>query len=136
AGGLEAFTDLVRGIPVGSGMAFVLIQHLDPSHPSYLREALSRVTALPVMEIQDGMAVEPDHIYVIPPDADVGILKGVLVLLARNAEPGVPHLPIDFFFKALASDRGGSAVGVVLSGTGSDGTEGLREIKAAGGLTF
>ena len=136
AGGLEAFIDLVRGIPVDSGMAFVLIQHLDPNHPSYLREALSRATTLPVSEIRGGMKVEPNQVYVIPPDADVGILNGVLVLLARTTDARVPHLPIDFFFKALASDRGSNAGGVVLSGTGSDGTEGLREIKAAGGLTF
>ncbi|MBS2028570.1 MAG: PAS domain-containing protein [Deltaproteobacteria bacterium] len=136
AGGLEAFIDLVRGIPVDSGMAFVLIQHLDPNHPSYLTEALSRSTTLPVSEVRDGMEVEPNHVYVIPPDADVGILKGVLVLLARTTDPHQLHLPIDFFFKALASDRGSHAIGVVLSGTGSDGTEGLREIKAAGGLTF
>jgi two-component system CheB/CheR fusion protein len=136
AGGMEAFSELLRNVPAGAGVAFVLIQHLDPTHPSYLREALTRVTTLPVIEIGDGMPVEPDHVYVIPSDADAGILKGRLVLFPRLADERKPHLPIDFFFKALAADLGNQAIGVVLSGTGSDGAEGVRAIKAEDGITF
>src|SRR4051794_25486142 len=80
AGGLESFIELLRNVPHGSGMAFVLIQHLDPTHPSYLSDALSRSTGLPVHEIVDGMSVEADHVYVIPSNADVGILHGALTL--------------------------------------------------------
>ncbi|HEX7843221.1 MAG TPA: chemotaxis protein CheB [Kofleriaceae bacterium] len=136
AGGMEAFVELLRHISHGSGMAFVLIQHLDPTHPSHLCEALARSTGFPVHEIQDGMHVEPDHVYVIPPNADVGILQGALTLVPRPTKAHRPHLPIDFFFSALAADREHRAIGVVLSGTGSDGTEGLRAIKAEGGVTF
>ena len=136
AGGVEAFNELLRHIPEGAGLAFVLIQHLDPTHPSYLSEALARSTSLPVHEIQDGMHVEPDHVYVIPSNADVGILKGTLALVPRPGEERKPHLPIDFFLKALAADLGNRAIGVVLSGTGSDGAEGLRAIKAEDGVTF
>src|SRR5690606_32907561 len=118
------------------GMGFVLIQHLDPAHPSYLRDALARTTSMPVDEVRDGMRVEPDHVYVIPSNADVGILKGALTLLPRPTEGRRPHLPIDFFLGALAADRANQAIGVVLSGTGSDGAEGLRAIKSAGGITF
>ena len=136
AGGMEAFSELLRHLPMGSGLAFVLIQHLDPTHPSYLSEALARSTSLPVLEIKDGMRVEPDHVYVIPSTADVGILKGALSLLPRPSDERKPHLPIDFFFKALAADLGNRAIGVVLSGTGSDGSQGLRAIKAEDGITF
>ncbi|HEX7941698.1 MAG TPA: chemotaxis protein CheB, partial [Gemmatimonadaceae bacterium] len=136
AGGMEAFVELLRHIRHDSGMAFVLIQHLDPTHPSYLRDMLARSTNLPVHEIQDGVRVEPDHVYVIPPNADVGILQGTLTLVPRSTDPHRPHLPIDFFFTALAADQSNPPIGVVLSGTGSDGAEGLRAIKAEGGITF
>ncbi|HEX2689969.1 MAG TPA: chemotaxis protein CheB [Kofleriaceae bacterium] len=136
AGGLEAFVELFRHISHDSGMAFVLIQHLDPTHPSYLCDALARSTGFPVHEIQDGMRVEPDHVYVIPPNADVGILQGALTLVPRPTEARRPHLPVDFFFSALAADREHRAIGVILSGTGSDGTEGLRAIKVEGGVTL
>jgi two-component system CheB/CheR fusion protein len=136
AGGMEAFSELLRLIPPDAGVAFVLIQHLDPTHPSYLSEALARSTSFPVHEIRDGMRVEPNHVYVIPSGSDVGILHGTLALLPRPVRERKPHLPIDFFFAALAADRGNQAIGVVLSGTGSDGTEGLRAIKAAEGVTF
>lgn len=136
AGGMEAFIELFREMPPDAGMAFVLIQHLDPKHPSYLAEALSRSVSLSVHEVEDGMTVEPNHVYVIPSDADVGILRGALTLLPRPTKERVPHLPINFFFRALAADRGRQAIGVVLSGTGSDGAEGLRAIKQAEGITF
>jgi two-component system CheB/CheR fusion protein len=133
---MEAFIELLRHVSHDSGMAFVLIQHLDPTHPSYLCDALARSTGFPVHEIQDGMHVEPDHVYVIPPNADVGILQGALTLVPRPSEARRPHLPVDFFFSALSADRAHRAIGVVLSGTGADGTEGLRAIKAEGGVTF
>ncbi|MCW5802862.1 MAG: PAS domain-containing protein [Deltaproteobacteria bacterium] len=137
AGGMEAFTELLRNVPTGTGMAFVLIQHLDPTHPSYLREALARTTGFAISEVEDGMRIEPDHVYVIPSHADVGITDGMLSLVPRHpAEARQPHLPIDFFFQHLAAAREYQAIGVVLSGTGSDGTEGLRAIKAEGGVTF
>lgn len=136
AGGMEAFTELLQQLPPDSGMAFVLIQHLDPKHPSYLSEVLARSTQLPVAEIQDGMVVQPNHVYVSPANADVGLLNGALVLLPRSDEGRRPHLSIDFFFRALAADQGSQALAVVLSGTASDGSEGLRAIKAEGGVTF
>jgi len=136
AGGLEAFVELLQQLPPDTGMAFVLIQHLDPSHASYLGEALARSTRLPVHEAEDGMPIQPDHVYVIPSNADVGLLNGALALFPRPTEGRKRHLPIDFFFEALAADRRNQAIGVVLSGTGSDGSEGLRAIKAADGVTF
>lgn len=136
AGGLEAFVELLRQFPADTPMAFVLIQHLDPSHPSSLREALARTTRLPVEEVQDGLRAEPGHVYVTPSHADVGMAQGIFSLRLRSAETRRPHLPVDTFFEALAADRGPKAVGVVLSGTGADGVEGLRAIKAEGGLTL
>lgn len=136
AGGLAAFSELLRNLTSDPGMALVLIQHLDPTHPSHLCDALARETSMPVHEIRDGMPIEVNHVYVIPSNADVGMLKGTLTLLPRPTEAGRPHLPIDFFFAALAADRATLAIGVVLSGTGSDGTEGLAAIKVEGGVTF
>ncbi|MDB6134821.1 MAG: two-component hybrid sensor and regulator [Verrucomicrobiales bacterium] len=117
-------------------MAFVLVQHLDPSHESSLTELLSRTTAMGVYEATHGMAVAPEHVYVIPPNKKMGIGNGRLRLFPRDIAGGDDHAPVDYFFRALASDLGAQAVGVVLSGTGSDGTQGLEEIKAAGGITF
>jgi two-component system CheB/CheR fusion protein len=138
AGGLEAFTQLLGALPPDTGMALVLIQHLDPAHRSFLREALARATQMPVVAIQDGMEVAPNHVYVIPPNVDVGILHGTLAVLAQHRERDSrkPHMPIDFFFRALAADRGCQAIALVLSGTATDGTEGLRAIKAEDGVTF
>jgi two-component system, chemotaxis family, CheB/CheR fusion protein len=135
AGGLEAFSDLLHQLPEKTGMAFVLVQHLDPKHSSELRDILSRTTKIPVTEVSDGTAVKPDHIYVIPPDTSMTIKDGVLRLAARALTHG-QHLPIDHFLTSLAEDRGNRAIGVILSGTASDGTEGTRAIKAAGGITF
>ncbi len=136
AGGMEAFIELLQQIPRDSGTAFVLIQHLNPAHTSYLSEAIARSTNFPVHEIQDGMRVEPDHVYVIPPTADVGILDGALTLVPRLVGERKPHLPIDFFFQTLAEECGSRAIGVLLSGTGADGSGGLRAIKAREGITF
>jgi two-component system CheB/CheR fusion protein len=135
AGGLEAFTKLLKHLPVDTGMAFVLVQHLDPTHVSALTEILSRATAMPVTEVRDGMRVEPNHVYVIPPNTNMAILHHRLSLMPRTEKLGL-HLPIDYFFRSLAEDRRGKAVGVILSGTASDGTLGLKAIKAEGGLTF
>lgn len=134
AGGLEAFTQLLGHLPRKSGMAFVLVQHLAPRHESALTELLSRATQIPVTEVKDGMAVEPDRVYVIPPNVNMGILNGHLHLMART--PSQHHLPIDFFLRSLAEERGNKAIGVILSGTASDGTMGMKAIKAEGGITF
>lgn len=136
AGGVEAFVQLLRALPSRTGMAFVLIQHLDPTHPSALTEVLGRATELPIAEIEDGMRVEPDHVYVIPPNVEVRIAESTLALSPRSVVPREPHLPIDAFFRTLAVDQGHDAIGVVLSGTGCDGSEGVRAIKAADGVTF
>ena len=115
-------------------MAFVLIQHLDPKHESQLPEVLSRTTAMPVLAVTDRLRVEPDHVYVIPPNADMTIGGGVLTLTPRARVDA--YRPIDHFFRSLARERGGRVIGVVLSGTGSDGTLGLRAIKAEDGIAF
>lgn len=135
AGGLEAFSELLRQLPEKTGMAFVLIQHLDPTHGSVLPEILARTTRIPVREVTDGTSVLPDHIYVIPANTDMVIEGGVLRLRARMLVRG-QHMPIDLFFHSLADERGGRAIGVILSGTASDGTAGCTAIKAAGGITF
>ena len=135
AGGLEAFVQLLRNLPADTGMAFILVQHLDPKHESVLTELLSRRTNIPVNEVKDGMAVEPDHVYVMPPNTDMTILDGVLGLKPRTEVRG-HHMPVDHFFHSLAEDQKENAIGVILSGTASDGALGLRAIKAEGGITF
>lgn len=134
AGGLEACTRLLRAMPPDTGMAFVLVQHLAPDRESALAEILNRATPMPVAEATDQQTLEPNHVYVIPPDRNLVIAQGRLRLLLREAER-VPH-PIDFFFRSLAASLHHRAVGVVLSGTATDGTIGLEEIKAEGGFTF
>jgi two-component system, chemotaxis family, CheB/CheR fusion protein len=135
AGGLDAFRRLLHHLPTRTGMAFVLIQHLDPAHPSMLADLLVGSTRMPVREAADGEPVEPDHVYVIPPNCSLGMHHRRLLVLARQEERGL-HLPVDSFLQTLADDLGPKAIGVVLSGTGSDGTHGLKAIKAAGGMTF
>jgi two-component system CheB/CheR fusion protein len=134
AGGLEAITELLTHLPSNSGMAFVIIQHLDPSHESLTSEILSRVTQMTVHEVQDGDRVEPNHVYVIPPNYSMAITHGVLNLLPRTETRG-QHMVIDFFFQSLAQEENRKAIGVVLSGTASDGTQGLVAIKSEGGFT-
>ena len=134
AGGLEAFTELLSHLPDNTGMAFVLIQHLDPSHESHLTDLLSKASKMPVSEVKGETRTEPNHVYVIPPRCNLGILDGVLETPPRPATGR--NLPIDSFLRALAADRGSRAAGIVLSGTASDGTLGLQAIKAAGGITF
>jgi two-component system CheB/CheR fusion protein len=135
AGGLAAFTELLSAIPADSGMAFVVVQHLDPIHTSLLSEALGRVTPMRVATAENGTMVEPNHVYAIPPNSEIA-LEGRLLRLEPRDQSRKPHLAIDFFFRSLAAQRGAQAIGVVLSGSGADGTEGLRAIKAEGGITF
>src|SRR5713226_3410507 len=135
AGGLEAFTQLLKHLPDDTGMAFVLVQHLDPRHESQLVDILSRATRMLVSEAAEGMAVCPDHVYIIPRNTSMALVQGLLTLTPREETPS-PHLPIDTFFRSLARDQQASAIGVILSGTGSDGALGMAEIKAAGGITF
>ncbi|HUE69172.1 MAG TPA: chemotaxis protein CheB, partial [Candidatus Acidoferrum sp.] len=136
AGGLDAFTQLLKHLPADSGMAFVLIQHLDPTHASFLRDALAKATTMTVSQAEDGTAVQPNHVYVIPPDADISIRGGMLTLASRALDARRSHLSVDGFLRSLAADRGSHAIGVVLSGNASDGTEGLRAIKAENGITL
>lgn len=137
AGGLAAFESFFSGLPDDPrpGMAFVLVQHLSPEHPSILPEIVRRFTRLPVVEAADGMAVAVDTVYVIPPRWDLEIHEGTLRLLEPVAPRG-HRLPIDGFFRSLALDREESAIGIVLSGTGSDGAHGALAIKAAGGMVL
>ena len=133
AGGLAALEQFFKNLPAASGMAFVVIQHLDPNHKGMLPELLQRSTTLPVKLAEHRLAVQPDHVYVIPSNRDIGIRYGRL-LLAQPAKTRGLHLPIDSFFSALATNSGQLAIGVILSGMGSDGTRGSREIKSRGGL--
>ena len=135
AGGLAAFTAFLKALPTDCGLAYVFIQHLIPNRESALTLLLSRATAMLVTEAEDNELVQPDHVYVIPPNRNITIHKGRLILTKRTGSPGLQR-PIDNFAIALAADAGSSAIGVILSGTGSDGTDGLRAIKAAGGVTF
>jgi two-component system CheB/CheR fusion protein len=135
AGGLEALTQLLRALPNDAGMAFVVVQHLDPTHETVLTDLLSRATSMPTGQVEDGTPVQPDRVYVIPPNRSLTISGGVLRLGSRATTHG-RHLPIDTFLASLADDQGARAIGVILSGTGSDGTLGLRAIKSAGGVTF
>jgi two-component system, chemotaxis family, CheB/CheR fusion protein len=135
AGGLEAFTQLLGELPPDTGMAFVLVQHLDPRHASMLSGLLAKKTEMPVAEVTDGMPVEPNRIYVIPPNTNMAILNGTLQLMPRTETRG-RHMSVDYFFRSLAEDQGSRAVGVVLSGADSDGALGLQAIKAEGGITF
>jgi two-component system, chemotaxis family, CheB/CheR fusion protein len=134
AGGLEAFSQLLRALPNNTGMAFVFIQHLDPKHHSVLSELLAKTATMALLEVANGTTVKPNHVYVIPPNVNMGIREHRLQLTPRAAAPGL-HTPIDFFMRS-AEDRDHRSIGVVLSGTASDGTRGLAAIKAAGGITF
>ncbi len=137
AGGLKAFEEFFSAMPaaVGSGMAFVLVQHLDPNHASILPEILQRFTKLEVHEVRSGVTVRPGHVYIIPPNRDMAMINGVLQLLEPTMERG-HRMPIDYFFRSLAQDAQGRAACIVLSGTGSDGMLGLREVKAGGGIAI
>src|SRR3989339_337151 len=135
AGGLEALELFLGNVPVKSGMAFVVVQHLDPTRKGIMVELLQRATSMPVVQIKDRMKVEPERVYVIPPNRDLSLLHGVLHLLEPTAPRGL-RLPIDFFFRSLADDLQDKSIGVILSGMGSDGTLGLRAMKEKAGVVF
>lgn len=134
AGGLDPIVAFLTHVPPDSGIAYVVVQHLDPTHKTLLPELLQRVTSLPVAEIRHAAPIVPDQVYVIPPNVELGVRNGVLLLSEPSRQRG-QRLPIDDFFSALAAERGELAVGVVLSGMGSDGTRGLQAIKLHHGLT-
>jgi two-component system CheB/CheR fusion protein len=135
AGGLEALTLFFEHVPVDSGMAFVIIQHLDPTQKGMMPELLQRATVLKVIQVTDRIQVRPDRVYVIPPNSDMSLLHGTLHLLPPTAPRGL-RLPIDFFFRSLAEDQRERSAGILLSGMGSDGTLGLKAIKERAGVTL
>ena len=137
AGGLAAFEAFFSGMPAETdpGMAFVLVQHLAPDHKSILSDLVKRYTRMQVFEVEDGMAVRPNCAYIIPPNRDMAFLDGTLQLL-EPAAPRGHRLPIDFFFRSLAQDQHERAICIVLSGTGSDGTQGVRAVKGEGGMVM
>jgi two-component system, chemotaxis family, CheB/CheR fusion protein len=135
AGGLEALEQFLRRVPSDSGMAFVIVQHLDPTRQGIMPELLQRATELNVTQVKDCTTVQPNCVYVIPPNKDMSIARGVLYLLEPAAPRGL-RLPIDFFLRSLAQDQQEGSIGVILSGMGSDGTMGLRAIKEKAGLVL
>lgn len=135
AGGLEAFIQLLSHLPIDTGMAFVLIEHLLPDRESLLAEIFTRCTKMLVSQVQNGMLVEPNRVYIIPPNTQMRLSKGVFELSPRNKVIG-KYMPGDAFLTSLAADCGNRAIAVVLSGSNSDGTLGLTAIKAVGGFTF
>ncbi|OGD13617.1 chemotaxis protein CheR [Candidatus Atribacteria bacterium RBG_19FT_COMBO_35_14] len=137
AGGLAAFEAFFSGMPTDSdpGMAFVLVQHLAPDHKSILSELIKRYTRMQVFEVEDGMKVQPNCVYIIPPNRDMALLNGTLQLMELSAPRGL-RLPIDFFFRSLAQDQREQAICIVLSGTGSDGTLGVRAVKGECGMVM
>ena len=135
AGGLEALTELLRNLPAKMGAAYVIVQHLDPAHESLLAELLARVAPFPVTQATDDVLIRADHAYVIPPDTTMIVVDGHLRLAKRKRAQAPAH-PIDVFFRSIAEMNGSSAIGIVLSGTGTDGAGGLSTIKGGGGITF
>jgi len=135
AGGLEALELFLTHVPPGCGMAFVIVQHLDPTHKGIMPELLQRTTVMEVIQVRDRMQVMPNCVYVIPPNKEMSILHGVLHLFEPTAPRGL-RLPIDFFLRSLAEDRQEASIGVILSGMGSDGTMGLRAIREKAGITL
>ena len=135
AGGLEPLEQFLSHVPKASGLAYLVVQHMDPTHKTLLAELLQRATSMPVRQAIDAQPIQPDSVYVIPPDAEMTVLAGAL-RLAKPAEKRGQRLPINVLFGSLARELGDRAVGVVLSGMGSDGTLGLQAIKTQGGLTL
>ena len=135
AGGLEALEQFLGHVPKGSGMAFVIVQHLDPTRKGIMPELLQRATGMKVVQVKDRTSVRPDCVYVIPPNKDMSLLHGMLHLLEPTAARGL-RLPIDFFLRSLAQDQHERSIGVILSGMGSDGTLGLRAIKENAGVAL
>src|SRR5512133_3848728 len=135
AGGLEALEQFFANMSVTSGMAFVVIQHLDPTHKGLLRELIQRITTMPVFTVTDRLKVKPDSVYIIPSNASMSILNGKLHLFEPKEARGL-RLPIDLFFRALADDRKEDSIGIILSGMGSDGSIGIKAIKEKDGLVL
>ncbi|WP_168769505.1 chemotaxis protein CheB [Yoonia sediminilitoris] len=135
AGGLQAFTDFFEAMPDKTGMAFIAIHHVDPDHESLMADLLAKHTKMTVALAQDRTPIAPDHVYIIPPRQFLRIEKGILYL-SEPAERRGMRLPIDFFFRSLAHDQQHNAIGIILSGTGSDGTAGIRNIKESGGMVL
>jgi len=135
AGGLEALSRFFDAMPDDSGAAFVVVSHLSPQHVSLLPELLQRHTSMPVVQISDGTQAVANHIYIISPNHNLLVLHGALHLLEIDRTKGL-NLPIDIFFKALAQDQGQHSVGIILSGTGSDGLQGCKAIKVAYGMVI
>jgi len=135
AGGLEALQTLFRGLPPNSGFGFIVAAHLDPTQESHLSGLLGRCTEMPVVQIEQPAGVEPDHLYVIAPDQELTIKDGVVRPHKPTAPRGHRH-PVDLFFRSLAEDQGPRAIAIVLSGTGTNGSLGLRFIKTEGGIAI
>ncbi|HSR19208.1 MAG TPA: chemotaxis protein CheB, partial [Ignavibacteriaceae bacterium] len=135
AGGLEAFSQLLSALPADTGMAFVFVQHLAPSHESMLKDLLAKSTKMKVVEVKDNMEIVPNQVFVIPPGKYLTIKEKRLLLSEREKTDGA-YMPVNHFFRSLVKEQGSKSIGVILSGTASDGTLGLRAIKAEGGLTF
>jgi two-component system CheB/CheR fusion protein len=135
AGGLEALEQFFSNMPVDSGMAFIVIQHLDPTHPGIMPELLQRITQMKVLQVTDQLKVKPNCVYVIPPNKSLSILNGTLHLFEPIEARGL-RLPIDIFFKSLADDRLDKSIGIILSGMGSDGSMGIKAIKEKNGLVL
>ena len=136
AGGLEAIEQFFSTMPDNTGMAIVIIQHLSPTHKSYMVELLSRRTKLPVQVAEQETVIKPDNVYLIPVSKNITVEKGKLILTQQDRSTSVPNYPIDIFFESLAKYAGDKSIGIVLSGTGSDGSRGLRSIKEVGGLAL
>ncbi|MCP4157999.1 MAG: chemotaxis protein CheB, partial [bacterium] len=135
AGGLDSFEKFFTHIPSDSGMAFVLFQHIAPDHKSMLPDLLKKFTSMEVYEVKDSMKVRPNCIYINPPGNDVGVINGALHLLEPTHPRGM-KMPINHFLRSLAQDRQEKAIGIIFSGTGTDGTLGLQAVKEKGGLTM
>lgn len=135
AGGLEALFAFSSALPASFGMAIVIVTHQSADQPSLLTDLLARRSALPVVRVADGLELEPDHMYVCPPGKNVALHRGFFELSDPVKDGAVPR-PIDFFFRSLAADREELSIAIVLSGTGSDGTLGMRAVKAQGGMAF
>src|SRR6185437_2984741 len=135
AGGLEAFSSVLQGLPGNPGVAIVFVQHLAPDHESALVPLLSAQTSLPVLQATQDMEVEPNKVYVIPPNTQM-VLTGTMLHLSRRPDDRSQYTPVDAFFSSLAESAGPRAIGVILSGTASDGALGMRQIKGAGGMTI
>jgi two-component system, chemotaxis family, CheB/CheR fusion protein len=135
AGGLESFSELLARVPIGTSMAYVFVQHLDPGRASLSVEILSKRAGFPVEQARESVKILPDHLYVIAPNTTLTLGGSVLHLRSRDPAER-PHRPVDAFFHSLAQEKGPNAIGIILSGSGTDGAKGIQAVKQAGGITF